>query len=135
MVAPNVFTVVVYDPRPLAGDPDRDLRVALGDVDARGTLMNDIHHPAPSRSRVSGRQRRPREGQQVLNLILVLEATIHGSRGVLRVKLIYGLARTIVRRRRPRPAQPASPRTSAATRASHRRTLDHHGAGTAPPDS
>ena len=37
----------------------------------------------------------------------MLEATIHGSRGVLRVKLIYGLARTIVRRRRPQP-DPAS---------------------------
>jgi hypothetical protein len=38
-----------------------------------------------------------------------------------------------VRRRRPQPAQPASPPTSAATRASHRRTLDHHGGGTARP--
>jgi hypothetical protein len=44
----------------------------------------------------------------------VLEATVHGSRGVLRVKLIYGLARTIVRRRRPRSTRSASPRTSSS---------------------
>ena len=45
--------------------------------------------------------------------------TIHGSRGVLRVKLIYGLTRTIVRRRLPlstcqprrAPAQPQEPAT------------------------
>jgi len=38
--------------RALAGDPHRDLRITLGDVDARGTLMNDIHRLAPSHTRV-----------------------------------------------------------------------------------
>lgn len=71
------------------------------------------------------------EGQQNLNLILVLEATIHRSRGVLRVKLIYGLARTIVRRRQPAADTASIVRTNPSTSASPKRTLDHHSAGPA----
>jgi hypothetical protein len=62
--------------RALTRNPDRDLRIALGDVDARGALMNDIHHPAPSRTcgRLDGADRE--KDRKFWNLILVLEATI-----------------------------------------------------------
>jgi hypothetical protein len=39
-------------PGVFARNPDRDLRITLGDVDARSTLMNDIHRLAPFYTRV-----------------------------------------------------------------------------------